>query len=94
MQLWPANENAFAAQRAAANETSASGSTITGVALPSSRLTRLRGARSRIFHPTGAEPVNVISATRGSSTRTSPISADGPTTVSYTHLTLPTTSRV
>ena len=39
MQLCPANENAFAAQRVAASSTSASASTITGVALPSSRLT-------------------------------------------------------
>ena len=79
MQLWPANENAFAAQRAAASSTSASASTITGVAFPSSRLTRLRGARSRMPQPTGPEPVNVMSATRSSSTRTSPMSPDGPT---------------
>ena len=79
MQLWPANENALAAQRAAASSRSASGSTITGVAFPSSRLTRLRGARSRSFHPTPAEPVKVISFTRSSSTSTSPISAAGPT---------------
>ena len=78
MQLWPAKENAFAAQRAAACSTSASASTITGVAFPSSRLTRFRGARSRMPQPTRAEPVNVISLTRSSSTSTSPISADGP----------------
>ncbi len=79
MQLWPAKENAFAAQRAAASSTSASASTITGVAFPSSRLTRFRGARSRSFQPTPAEPVKVMSVTRSSSTSTSPISEAGPT---------------
>ena len=54
MQLWPAKENAFAAHRAAASSTSASAATMTGVALPSSRLTRLRGARSRSAQPTPA----------------------------------------
>ena len=44
MQLWPANENAFAARRVATSSRSASAATITGVALPSSRFTRLRGA--------------------------------------------------
>ena len=70
----------MAASRVAASSRSASAATITGVALPSSRLTRLRGARSRIFQPTAAEPVKVMSATRSSSTRTSPISAAGPQT--------------
>ena len=46
---------------------------------PSSRLTRFFAARSRIFQPTPEEPVNVISFTRSSSTRTSPISDAGPT---------------
>ena len=54
MQLCPANENAFAASRAAASSRSASASTITGVALPSSRLTLFRGARSASFQPTAA----------------------------------------
>ncbi len=80
MQLWPANENAFAASRVAASSRSASAATITGVAFPSSRFTRLRGARSRSVQPTPADPVNVISATRASSTRTSPISLAGPQT--------------
>ena len=40
--------------------------TITGVALPSSRFTRLRAARSRSFQPTGADPVKVMSFTRSS----------------------------
>ena len=53
---------------------------MTGVAFPSSRFTRLRAARSRSFQPIGTEPVNVISFTRASSTRTSPISAAGPQT--------------
>ena len=80
MQLCPANENAFAAHRVAASSTSASASTITGVALPSSRLTFFFGARSRMLQPTSPEPVNVISLTRSSSTSTSPISDAGPTT--------------
>ncbi len=80
MQLCPAKENAFAARRAAASSRSASAATMTGVAFPSSRLTRLRGARSRIPQPMGADPVNVISFTRSSSTRTSPISLAGPQT--------------
>ena len=46
------SENAFAASRVAASSRSASAATITGVALPSSRFTRLRGARSRSFQPT------------------------------------------
>ena len=75
MQLWPANENALAASFDAASSRSASASTITGVALPSSSATFLRAARSRSFQPTSEEPVNVISFTRSSSTRTSPISA-------------------
>ena len=62
MQLCPAKENAFAATFAAAVSRSASASTMTGVELPSSRLTRFRGARSRSFQPTPLEPVNVISA--------------------------------
>ncbi len=70
----------MAASRVAASSRSASAATITGVALPSSRLTRLRGARSRILQPTAAEPVKVMSATRSSSTRTSPISAAFPQT--------------
>ena len=84
MQLWPANANAFAASFAAAVSTSASAATIAGVELPSSSLTRFRGARSWSFQPTSPEPVNVISRTRSSATRTSPISDAGPTsTVSH-----------
>ena len=78
MQLWPANENALPASRAAASSRSVSASTITGVALPSSSATCLRGARSFSLQPTSPEPVNVSALTRSSSTRTSPISADGP----------------
>ena len=51
-----------------------------GVAFPSSRFTRFRGARSRILQPTAAEPVNEISLTRSSSISTSPISPDEPQT--------------
>ena len=80
MQLWPAKEKALAARRVAASSRSASASTITGVALPSSRLTFFRGARSRSPQPTLAEPVNVITRTRSSSTSTSPSSEAGPTT--------------
>src|SRR3954454_23769821 len=79
MQLWPANENAFAASFWAAPSTSASAATTTGVALPSSRLTRFFVARSFSFHPTGPAPVNVIALTRSSSTSTLPISDAGPT---------------
>src|SRR5579875_50697 len=78
MQLWPANEKAFAASFAAARSRSASAATTTGVELPSSSRTRLRAARSARLQPTPLEPVNVISRTRSSSTSTSPISADGP----------------
>ena len=80
MQLWPANAKAFAAITAAVASMSASAVTITGVALPSSRLTFFFGARSFSAQPTPPEPVKVIALTRSSSTRTSPISADGPTT--------------
>ena len=79
MQLCPANENALAATFCAAVSTSASAATTTGVALPSSRLTRFFAARSFSFQPTGPEPVNVSARTRSSSTRTSPISEAGPT---------------
>src|SRR6266700_8209415 len=82
MQLWPANENAFAAILSAVNG-GASQQTLTGGALPSSRLTRFRGARSFSFQPTVPEPVNVIALTRSSSTSASPISdADPATTLS------------
>ena len=79
MQLCPANANAFAASFEAAASRSASAATITGVELPSSSLTRLRGARSCSFQPTSPEPVKVIMRTRSSSTSTSPISEAGPT---------------
>ena len=79
MQLWPAKEKAFAASLVAASSRSAPSSTITGVAFPSSRFTLFRAARSASFQPTAPEPVNVIARTRSSSTRTSPISLDGPT---------------
>src|SRR3954453_6723075 len=80
MQLCPANENPFCATFVAASDTSASAATITGVEFPSSRLTRFLCARSRSPQPTPLEPVNVISLTRSSSTRTSPSSEAGPTT--------------
>ncbi len=64
----------------AASSTSASASTITGVEFPSSSVTFFRAARSRSFQPTSEEPVNVMSFTRSSSTSTSPISDEGPTT--------------
>ena len=80
MQLWPAKANALAAIAVAAISTSASAAMITGVALPSSRLTFFFGARSFRPQPTPLEPVNVIALTRSSSTRTSPISDEGPAT--------------
>ena len=52
---------------------------ITGVALPSSSLTRFLGARSASFQPTAPEPVKVSALTRSSSIKTSPISEAGPT---------------
>src|SRR5437763_16991034 len=79
MQLWPANENAFAASVAAA-DAGASEQTIAGVAFPSSSFTRFRDARWASPQPTSPEPVNVISFTRGSSTNTSPISDAEPAT--------------
>ena len=79
IQLWPANENAFAASFAAV-PAGASAQTIAGVALPSSSLTRLRWPRSASPQPTSPEPVNVISLTRSSSTSTSPISPAAPET--------------
>src|SRR5579862_620853 len=79
MQLWPANAKAFAASFAAVASTSASAATTTGVELPSSSFTRFRGARSCKPQPTSPEPVKVISFTRSSSTRTSPISEARPT---------------
>ena len=79
MQLCPANENAFAASLAAVSG-GASPQTIAGVALPSSSFTRLRCARSAIPQPTAPEPVKVISLTRSSSTRTSPIAPAEPET--------------
>jgi hypothetical protein len=79
MQLWPAKENALAASFAAASSRSASAATTTGVELPSSSRTRLRAARSARPQPTPLEPVKLIIRTRSSSTRTSPISAEGPT---------------
>ena len=80
MQLWPANENAFAASRVAAAAASALSSTIAGVAFPSSSFTRFRAARRARSQPTSAEPVKVTSLTRSSSTIASPISLAGPTT--------------
>src|SRR5689334_9320834 len=79
MQLWPANENAFAASRAAASS-GASAQTIAGVALPSSSRTGLRYARWASPQPTSPEPVKVISFTRSSPVRTSPISEADPVT--------------
>ena len=70
----------MAAQRVAASSTFASASTITGVAFPSSRPTFFLGARERMSHPTSPEPVKVMSFTRSSSTSTSPIADEGPTT--------------
>ena len=78
MQLWPAKLNALAASLAATSSRSESAATITGVAFPSSRLTRFRGARSRIPQPTSTEPVNEMRRTRSSATSTSPISLAGP----------------
>ena len=79
MQLWPANENAFAASLAAVSA-GASAQTIAGVAFPSSSLTRLRCARSASDQPTPLDPVKVINLTRSSATSASPIVAAEPET--------------
>src|SRR2546430_5967340 len=79
MQLWPANENAFAASRAAV-QGGASAQTIAGVAFPSSSFTRFLCARAARSQPTALDPVNVISFTRTSSTSTSPIADAEPET--------------
>src|SRR5690242_5154354 len=79
MQLWPANENAFAASFETVHG-GASQHTIAGVALPSSSFTRFLCARSAMFQPTPLEPVKVISFTRSSSTSTSPIAEAEPET--------------
>ncbi len=68
MQLWPAWENPATRILAAAPFQSPSGSMITGALLPSSKPTRLRGARARMLQPTGGEPVKVMRAMSGWST--------------------------
>src|SRR5262245_6709747 len=80
MHDWPAWVNAEAAMRAAAWWMSASAVTMTGVELPSSSATCLRGARTRMSHPTGALPVNEIIATSGWSTRARPTTEPLPLT--------------
>ena len=77
MQLCPAKENAFAAQRVAASSTFASASTITGSRSRARGRPSSCGARERMPQPTAPEPVKVISFTRSSSTSTSPIADDG-----------------
>src|ERR687898_375092 len=64
----------------AAPRQSPSGSMMTGLLLPSSRLTFLRAARSRIPQPTSGEPVNVIIATSRCITSGSPTAAPPPVT--------------
>src|SRR4051794_18680237 len=68
MHDWPAKEYPPTAIFGAALFQSASGSMMTGELLPSSKLTFLRAARSRMPQPTGGEPVKVIIATSGCST--------------------------
>ena len=63
MHDWPAWLKPATLSLAAAPRQSPSGSMITGLLLPSSRLTFLRGARSRMPQPTSGEPVKVIRAT-------------------------------
>ena len=69
MQDWPAWLNPATLILAAAVAQSASGSMTTGALLPSSRPTFLVAARARMPQPTGGEPVKVIMATSGCSTR-------------------------
>lgn len=70
---------ATAILRAAASQ-SPSASMITGELLPSSRFTFFLAARARIPQPTSGEPVKVIMATSGWSTRRLPTTDDGPVT--------------
>ena len=65
MQDWPACVYPEAATLAAARSRSASSATTTGVELPSSSATSLRGWRARISQPTSPLPVKLISATSG-----------------------------
>ena len=69
MQDWPAWLNPATLILAAAVAQSPSGSMTTGALLPSSRPTFLVAARARMPQPTGGEPVKVIMATSGCSTR-------------------------
>src|ERR671912_690688 len=80
MQDWPAWLKPATLSFAAAPRQSPSGSMMTGLLLPSSRLTFLRAARSRIPQPTSGEPVNVIIATSRCITSGSPTAAPPPVT--------------
>ena len=72
MHDWPACVKPEPASLRAASSRSASAFTITGVELPSSSATSLRGWRWRIPQPTGGLPVKEIIGTSGWSTRALP----------------------
>src|SRR5262245_58518934 len=76
----PACENPATLSLAAAVRQSPSASRITGLLLPSSRLTFLRGALARMDQPTGGLPVKVIVATSSCSTSGSPTAPPEPVT--------------
>ena len=80
MQLWPAWEKPATRIFVAAVLQSPSGSMTTGALFPSSSPTRLRGARARIAHPTGGDPVKVMSAMSGWSTMALPTVPPPPVT--------------
>ena len=80
MQLWPAWEKPATRIFVAAVLQSPSGSITTGALFPSSSPTRLRGARARIAHPTGGDPVKVMSAMSGWSTMALPTVPPPPVT--------------
>src|SRR5678815_2342329 len=63
---WPAWLNPATLSLAAAPRQSPSASTMTGLLLPSSRLTFLRGAFSRMAQPTGGLPPGWLNVVTGS----------------------------
>src|SRR2546429_7737656 len=80
MHDWPAWLKPPTAILSAAVDQSPSPSMMTGELLPSPRLTFFLGACWRMDHPTSPDPVKLIMATSGWSTRARPTSDDGPVT--------------
>ena len=80
MHDWPAWLNPATEILSAAFSQSASGSMITGVLLPSSSFTFLRGALATMPQPTSLEPVKLMSAMPSCSTMALPTSRPLPVT--------------